>query len=93
MNPNHSIKSKKRISNIIKTNGNLDNVKSKFILKQIIGLLPEKKFMKIIQYNKNIQNKLDLNINDYKKFYQIELEIIPLPNNYGKFINVKEEKY
>ena len=37
-----------------------------------------------------MQHKLNLSINDYKKFYQIELEIIPLPNHYGKFINVTE---
>ena len=92
MKPEHSTKVKKGKSHKSKkkVNGILDNVKSKFILKQIICLLPDKKFMKIIQYNKNMQHKLDLSINDYKRFYQIELEIITVPNNYGKFINVTE---
>ena len=88
MNSNHSTKSKKRKSNEIKTNGNLDNVKSKFILTKIIAHIPEKKFMKIIQYNKNLQHRLNIDNTDYKKACQVELEIKPLPNHYGKFISV-----
>ena len=44
--------------------------------------------MKIIQYNKSIQHRLDLTNDDYKKICQIELEITPLSNHYGKFISV-----
>ena len=88
MNPNYGTKSQKRKSNIIKANGNLDNVKSKFILKKIIAHIQEKKFMKIIQYNKHMQHRLNLDNTDYKKVCQVELEIKPLPNHYGKFISV-----
>ena len=88
MNSNHTTKVKKGKSNKNKDNANLNNVKSKFILKKIIAHIEEKKFMKIVQHNKNMQHRLNLSNNDYKKICQIELEIIPLPNHYGKFISV-----
>ena len=95
MNSDHITKAKKRKSNKNKDNANLNNVKSKFILKKIIAHIEEKKFMKIIQHNKNMQHRLNLSNNDYKKICKIEIEIIPLPNYYGKFISVTrgEESY
>ena len=48
--------------------------------------------MKIIQYNKQMQHKLNLDNIDYKKICQVELEIRPLPYHYGKFINVIKEE-
>ena len=88
MNTLQTTKTKKGKSNQNKDNANLNNVKSKFILKKIIAHIEEKKFMKIIQYNKNMQHRLNLGNNDYKKICQIELEMIPLTNHYGKFISV-----
>ena len=90
MNPNHKTKTKKGKSNKNKTNANLDDVKSKFTLKKIISHLAEKKFMKIVLYNKHMQHRLDLDNIDYKKISQVELEIKPLPYHYGKFINFIE---
>ena len=87
MYPNHETKTKKGKSNKNEDNGNLDDVKSKFILKKIIAFILNKKIMKIIKYNKNMQHKLNLDINDYKKICQVEFEIKPFPNHYGKFIN------
>ena len=56
------------------------------------------KLLKIVKYNKNMQKRMNLNINDYIehsiKYSSFEIEIIP--GNYGKFINIKEkenEKY
>ena len=92
MNPNHKTKTKKGKSNKNKANANLDDVKSKFILKKIIAHLPEKKFMKIIKYNKHMRHRLNLDNTDYKKVCQVELEIRPLPYHYGKFINVIKEE-
>jgi hypothetical protein len=72
----------------------LKYIKSKLILKRIMMHLIKKKLFKIINYNKLIQNKLDIGIIDYKKYYeQIEIEIIP--NNYDDinyFINFNEHK-
>ena len=43
----------------------------------------------------NIQKRLNININSYKdfseKFSSIELEITPIQNEYGPFINIKDE--
>ena len=47
--------------------------------------------MKIINYNKRIQQKLNISINDYKKYNEIEIEIIPVKNAIGEFINIKDE--
>ena len=54
----------------------LKNVKSKYILKQIIDGIDKIKLFKIIKNNKLLQEKLDLGLIDYKKYYeQIEIEI------------------
>ena len=73
----------------------IENIKSKYILKIIFDNLKEIKSLKIIQYNKNIQNRLNISINDYKKYGDIEIELIPSKNEFGKFINIpdKEESY
>ena len=59
----------------------------------------KKKSLDIIKYNKNIKNRININIQDYKeyseKYSSIELEIKPVNNVYGKFIiyTKEEEKY
>ena len=71
----------------------LKYIKSKYILKQITDYLTKNKLLKIINYNKLIQNKLDIGIIDYKKYYeQIEIELIPInEDNINYFINIKDE--
>ena len=59
-------------------NNLIKNIHSKYLLKQIFFKLQPKKLFEFIKYNKNIQKKLDIGINDYKTFNKIELEIIPL---------------
>ena len=39
-----------------------------------------------LKYNKNIKKIMDININNYKKYSSIEIEIKPVDNKYGKFI-------
>ena len=56
-------------------NKDLVSIKSKYILKQIFQLLLHKKFLKIINYNKNLQNRLDLSIKDYKEYEQVIIEV------------------
>ncbi len=72
----------------------LKYIKSKYILKQIADHVTKNKLFKIINYNKLIQDKLDIGIIDYKKYFEfyssIEIEIIPSKNEYGKFINIEE---
>ena len=80
-------------SNNSKKTISLRDVKSNFILKQIFGNLNRNKFFNIIRYNKEIQKRLDIDINDYKNEYsKIEIEIIPIENNYAFFINYITDK-
>ena len=74
----------------------LNNIKSVYILEKIFDNISINKRLGIIQYNKKIQKKLGLSINDYSQLYlRIEIEIKPAINKYGKFINFKKdnEKY
>ena len=43
----------------------LNGIKSKYILAEIFKNLSKDKYFKIINYNKNIQQKLDLQLTDY----------------------------
>jgi len=43
-------------------------IKSIFILKKIFSLINNKTKFKLIVYNKNIQNKLNIDIIDYRRF-------------------------
>ena len=72
-----------------------ENIKSKFILKHIFKYPNKKTLLKIIQYNKILQNKLQISIEDYKKLLQIEIELEMLPQKTyefdNDFINLKEK--
>ena len=65
----------------VKQEGDLDNINSKYILKKIFDNINKEKAFKIINYNKKLQNKLDISIKDYKELFEIEstieIEIIP----------------
>ena len=67
------------------------NVKSDYILQKIFDHLERKKLLYLIKYNKNLKKRINININDYKEYSSIEIEIIRKKNEYGKFINVSEE--
>ena len=81
--------------NEIKSNDIFLILKSKYILQLIFDNLSKRKSLNFIKYNKNIQNKINININDYKEFSEIyssiEMEITPVNNKYGKFINIKNQ--
>ena len=63
-------------------------VRSNYILKLIFNKLHTNKLLEIIRYNKKIQNRLNKDIDYYKRYLQIEIEITPLDNIYGNFINI-----
>jgi len=75
-------------------NNLLRNIKSKYLLMEIFNYLKQEKSLNIIRYNKGIQNRLEINRNDYIKCSKIEIEIIlwegkrDLPYS---FINVNKE--
>ena len=97
MEPKDIINTEKEIEklNQIKPKNQFINIKSNYILKRLFGIMQTRISLKIIKYNINIQKRLNININNYKdfseKFSSIELEIIPIQNEYGPFINIKEE--
>ena len=67
-------------------------IKSNFILKQIFNDLDKKVSLEIIRYNKRIKKRLNKDINNYKKYLQIIIEIIPKENIYGSFINISNNE-
>ena len=79
----------------------LNNIKSKYILEQVLENIDDNQILKLIKYNKSLQTKLDKDINTYKEYYtQIKIEVIPKPNSsvqfYGtntfSFINIPDGK-
>ena len=74
-------------SNKSKLRGKIENVKSKYILQKIFNNIIKDKTIKIVKYNKNIKNKININIDDYEKYWRekVEIEIIPAENKYSKF--------
>ena len=89
-------KKAKRESKVSDTKDNLKNIKSNYILKLIYFNIPTNKSLKIIKYNKKIQNRLNISAKDYeeccKTYSPIEIIIIPVNTKYGKFINNSNEK-
>ena len=74
----------------------LKNVKSKYVLNEIFSNVKANISLDIIKYNKEMKNRLNISINNYKEyselFSSIEIEIIPVENKYGKFININNEE-
>ena len=81
--------------NLIKLNNKFINIKSDYFIQKLFDYMEKRISLKIIKCNINIQKRLNININNYKdfseKFSSIELEIIPIQNEYGPFIKIKEE--
>ena len=73
-----------------KPNPILENINSKYNLSKIYDNKKKKKKLKIVKYNKRIQNRLNLDVKDYKEYCEVEIEIIPIKDKYGKFINVNQ---
>ena len=55
-------------SKLIDANNHLKNVKSDFILKKFFGYMTERKSLETVRYNKNIQKRINININKYKAY-------------------------
>ena len=70
-----------------KSKDKFKEIKNDYILKKIFLNLKNKKFMEIIKYNKKLQKRLNININNYKEYSQlyssIEIELKPADNKYG----------
>ena len=44
----------------------MEKVKSKYILKSLLSLIKNKLLLSLLSYNKNLQTKLDITLQDYK---------------------------
>ena len=83
-------KEKKESKNMFK------NLKSDYFLQLLFNNLLKKKSLDIIKYNNNIKERINISIKDYKEYSEIyspiEIEIKPVNNKYGTFININKEK-
>ena len=81
--------------NLIKSKNKFINLKSDYFIQKLFEYMQKRISLKIIKCNMNLQKRLNININNYKYFSEnfssIELEIIPIQNKYGPFINIKEK--
>ena len=60
----------------------LDNIKSSYILKELFKYVNEYKKLKLLNYNKTIQQRINLSIEDYKNYLSIKIEV-KLIDNYN----------
>ena len=95
MESNNLISEAKKEKNKIKSYAKYENIQADYFLIKIFNNLEKKKALNMIKYNKNIKNRINININDYKeyseKYSSIEIEIKPVKKQYDKFINIKKE--
>ena len=72
------------------------NLKSDYFLRKVFEYIKRNKSLAITKCNKKMQNRLNINIKDYKEYSEIyssiEIEIIPIKNGCGEFINIEGDK-
>ena len=75
-----------------KYENNINNIKSIYFIKLLLNNIQKKKYLEIIKCNKNLQNRININIANYQEYSElytpIEIELIPCQNQFGKFINI-----
>ena len=70
-------------------------IRCEFFLKNIFECIAQKVYLKLVQYNKFLQQKLNLSIDSYINYFnQIEIEVVPNEKIKKKsiFINMKKPK-
>ena len=81
-----------RQSKLIDSNNKLRKMKSDYFIQKFFWYVTERKSLEKIRYNKSIKKRIHINISHYKAYYEtIELDIIPMKGESGKFININEE--
>ena len=95
MEPDNLIFDEKSKRNQIKSKNKYKNLKNDYFVQKVFNILQKKISYNILKYNKYIKKRININNSDYKEYSQkyssIEIEIKPLNNEYGKFINIKKE--
>ena len=96
MNPSNQLSNEKKEANNVESKDVFRNLRSNYILKKVFYNLLKKKSLDIIKYNNNIKKRINISIKDYKEYSEIyssiEIEIKPVINKYGEFINMNENK-
>ena len=82
---------KKNESKNVKLKCVFDDLKSDYFLQNLLNGLKENKSFEIIKYNNKIKKRLNITNNNYKEYTDIKIEIVPDKNEYGQFINIKDE--
>ena len=71
------------------------NLKSDYFIRIIFDNLKKRKTLEMLKYNKNIKERINININEYKeyseKYSSIEIEIKPVNHKYIDFIIIKKK--
>ena len=92
MNSSSKLSKDKTESNKIESKDIFKNSKNDFFLQKLFNHLLKKTILDIIKYNKNIKERINISIQDYKEYSEIyssiEIEIKPTNNKHGKFINI-----
>ena len=87
---------KKIKKNQIKSKNKFKNLKNDYFLQEVFNNLEKGRALNMVKYNKYITKRININISDYReyseKYSSIEIEIKPVINKCGKFINIKDEK-
>ena len=68
------------------------NIHSKYLIQNVLNFLTLKKQLKIMKYNKQLQERSQYSLKDYKDFYYVEFEIIPVEYLQKKEIFVNNTK-
>ena len=87
---NNVLKYKNKEKESTKPNPIMTNLKSDYFLRKLYDIMSKKKKLEIIRFNKKMQNRINLSVKDYKEYCEIEIEIIPKKDKYGKFIDIDE---
>ena len=74
-----------------KQTNDFDKLKSDYFLRKLFDFLKEIKSLNIIKYNKKLQKRLNINIDNYKECSKIEIELKIGDNKYGQFINISDK--
>ena len=80
----------------IKSKIDFKNLKSDYFLIKLFDIMKKNKSLNIMKYNKNLKNRLNISIKDYKEYCQlyssIEIELKLIDNKYSKFINISDKE-
>ena len=67
MNSNSELSKDKKELNQIESKDIFKNLKNDYFLQKLFNNLLKKKSLEIVKYNKNINNRININIKDYKE--------------------------